>query len=351
VLKNGPGPVVMFRTDMDALPVEENTGVPYASHVRMRDITGDDVAVMHACGHDVHMASWVGTARIMAAARDRWSGTLIMLGQPAEERITGAAAMLKDGLYTRFPKPDIVVGNHDDAWAPAGKVGVIAGPALANADAITITIYGRGAHGSAPHAGIDPIVIAARSILGFQALVAREKDPQQPGVVTVGAIHGGTKHNIIPDTVQLQLSVRSFTDAVRQQLLDGIARIIKAEAASAGAPREPEMKIVESTHATVNDPALARRIKPALVAALGAENVLDGEPVMASEDFSEFVRAGAPGFFLRTGAVNPARFEELHGDKTKLPSLHSALFVPDREPTLKTFIAANVAMLRELLKK
>jgi len=351
ILRNGPGPVVMLRTDMDALPVEEKTGLPYASHVRARDITGDDVPVMHACGHDIHMASWVGTARIMAATRDRWSGTRMLSGQPAEERIVGAAAMLKDGLFTRFPKPDIAFGVHDDAWLPAGQVGVIPGYLLANADAVNITIFGRGAHGSAPQASIDPIVIAARAILGFQVLVAREKDPQEPGVVTVGAIHGGTKNNIIPDQVQLQLSVRSFTDAVRQQLLDGIARIVKAEAASAGAPREPEIKLIESTHATYNDPALAHRLTPVLASALGADNVIQAQPVMGSEDFSEYVRAGVPGFFLRVGAVTPATYAELHGDRTKLPSLHSALFAPDREPTLKTSIAAEVAVLRELLKK
>jgi hippurate hydrolase len=351
VLKNGPGPVVMLRTDMDALPVQEQTGLPYASKVRMRDITGDDVPVMHACGHDIHMASWIGTAKIMAAARDRWSGTLILIGQPAEERVIGAKAMLKDGLYTRFPKPDVVVGAHDDAWIPAGKVTVIPGYLLANSDSVNVTIYGKSAHGSAPHASIDPIVIAARTILGFQSLVAREKDPQDPGVVTVGAIHGGTKNNIIPDRVELQLSVRSFTDETRKLLLDGIARIAKSEAASAGAPREPEVKVIESTRATYNDPALAKRLEPVLAAALGAGAIMPGQPVMASEDFSEYVLAGVPGFFLRFGAVNPAKFDEVKGDKTKLPSLHSGLFAPDYPATLKTGMAAEVAMLRELLKK
>ena len=351
VLKNGPGPVVMLRTDMDALPVEEKTGVPYASKVRMRDITGDDVPVMHACGHDIHMSTWVGTAKIMAATRDRWSGTLILIGQPAEERVLGAKAMLADGLYTRFPKPDFAIGAHDDAWVPAGKVTVIPGYLLANSDSVNVTIYGKSAHGSAPHASIDPIVIAARVILGFQSLVAREKDPQDPGVLTVGAIHGGTKNNIIPDKVELQLSVRSFTDETRKLLLDGIARIAKAEAAAAGAPREPEVKNIESTHATYNDPALAKRLEPVLSAALGAGAIKPGEPVMGSEDFSEYVRAGVPGFFLRVGAVNPAKFDEVKGDKTKLPSLHSGLFAPDYQPTLKTGIAAEVAVLRELMKK
>jgi len=351
VLKNGPGPVVMLRTELDALPVEEKTGLPYASKVRARDITGDDVPVMHACGHDIHMASWAGTARIMAATRDRWSGMLILIAQPAEERVVGAKAMIEDGLFTRFPKPDFAIGMHDDAWVPAGKVTVIPGYLLANADSVNVTIYGKGAHGSAPHASVDPIVIAARAILGFQALVAREKDPQEPGVVTVGAIHGGTKNNIIPDKVELQLSVRSFTDETRKLLLDGIARIVKAEAASAGAPREPEVKVIESTRATYNDPALARRLEPVLAAALGAGNIMPGKPVMASEDFSEYVLAGVPGFFLRAGAVNAAKYDEVKGDITKLPSLHSALFAPEREPTLRTAIASEVAVLRELLKK
>src|SRR5581483_7288154 len=254
ILRNGAGPTVMLRTELDALPVEEKTGAAYASKVRMRDITGDDVAVMHACGHDVHMSSWVGTARIMAATRDRWSGTLIMLAQPAEERVKGASAMLADGLYTRFPRPDFAIALHDDAWLPAGKVGVTPGYLLSNSDAVNITIYGRGAHGSAPQAAIDPIVIAAKSIVGFQALIAREKDPQDPGVVTVGAIHGGTKNNIIPDEVKMQLSVRSFTDETRNLLLSGIERIVKAEAAAAGAPKPPLVELIESTHATYNDP-------------------------------------------------------------------------------------------------
>jgi amidohydrolase len=351
ILRNGPGPVIMLRTDMDALPVEEKTGVPYASHVRAKDITGDDVPVMHACGHDIHMASWVGTAKIMSATRDRWSGTLMLIGQPAEERVVGAGMMLKDGLYTRFPKPSIAVGMHDNAWMPAGKVTIVPGYALANSDSVNITIYGRGAHGSAPQASIDPIVIAARSIIGFQSLVAREKDPQEPGVVTVGAIHGGTKNNIIPDQVKLQLSVRSFKDSVREQLLKGIERIVKAEAASAGATKEPLVELIESTHATYNDPDLARRLTPVLAATVGPQNVTQESPLMASEDFSEFVRAGVPGAFIWVGAVEPAKYEAVHGDRTQLPSLHSALFAPDREPTLRTAIAVEVAVLRELMKK
>ncbi len=351
LLHNGPGPVIMLRTDMDALPVEEKTGLPYASHVRARDITGDEVPVMHACGHDIHMAAWIGTARLMADTRDRWSGTLMLVGQPAEERIVGARNMLNDGLFTRFPKPAYALAIHDFGWLPAGKVGVVPGFALAASDSVNITIFGKGGHGSAPHTTVDPIVIAARSILGFQSLVAREKDPQEPGVVTVGAIHGGTKNNIIPDDVKLQLSVRSFSPAVRQQLLGGIERIVKAEAASSGAPRQPEVKLIESTGATYNDPELARRLEVVLKPALGAENVTEPRPIMGSEDFSEYVAAGVPGFFLWVGAVNPQKYAAVNGDERKLPSLHSSLFAPDREPTLRTAIAAEVTMLRELLKK
>jgi amidohydrolase len=351
ILRNGSGPVVMLRTDMDALPVEEKTGLPYASHVRMKDITGDDVPVMHACGHDIHMSSWVGTATIMARTRDSWSGTLMLVGQPAEERIVGAKAMLNDGLFTRFPKPMYAVGMHDNAWYPAGKVIVVPGYAMAAADAVNITIFGKGGHGSAPHTTVDPIVIAARSILGFQSLVAREKDPQDPGVVTVGAIHAGTKNNIIPDDALLQLSIRSFTPQVREQLLSGVERIVKAEAASAGATKAPEVKVIESTRATYNDPDLSRRMLAVLKQQMGNDSVVEGKPVMGSEDFSEFVAAGVPGFFLWAGAVNKAKWDAVKGDITRLPSLHSAQFQPDPEPTLKSAITAEVVMLRELLKK
>ena len=351
ILRNGPGPVIMLRTDMDALPVEEKTGVPYASHVRAQDITGDMVPVMHACGHDIHMSAWIGTATIMAHTRERWSGTLMLIGQPAEERVMGAAAMLKDGLFTRFPKPNVAFGAHDSAVLPAGQVGIVAGPAMASSDSLNITIFGRGGHGASPHTTIDPIVIAARSILAFQTLISREKDPLEPAVVTVGAIHGGTKNNIIPDQVELQLSVRAFTKAVRQQLLQGIERIVDAEAAAANAPRKPEIKLIESTKALVNDPDLVARLVPVLARELGAAAIAKFKPFTASEDFSEYVDAGVPGFFLNVGGVPQAKFDAAQGDPAKLPSLHSSLWAPDYNPTLHTFIAAEVAVLRDLLRK
>jgi amidohydrolase len=351
ILKNGPGPTVMFRTDMDALPVDEKTGVAYASHVHAKDITGDTVPVMHACGHDIHMSSWIGTATIMAQTRDRWSGTLIMLAQPAEERVMGAKAMVKDGLFTRFPKPDFAIGAHDSAILPAGKVGIVAGPAMASSDSLEVTIYGKGGHGASPHTTVDPVVIAARSILAFQTLISREKDPIEPGVLTVGSIHGGTKANIIPDELKMQLSIRAFTPQVRDLLVQGVERIVRSEAASANAPRMPEVKILESTDALVNDPKLVSRLMPVLARELGQQAIAEMKPFTASEDFSEYLKPGVPGFFLNVGGVPPAKFQAANGDPAKLPSLHSSLWAPDYNPTIHTAVAAEVSVLRELLKK
>ena len=349
VLRNGPGPTVMLRTDTDALPVEEKTGLPYASHVRTKDDSGADVPVMHACGHDIHMASWIGTARIMAATKDRWHGTLVMVGQPAEERVMGAKAMLADGLYTRFPKPDFVLAIHDTASLPAGKVGFTNGFALANSDSLHVVIFGKGGHGAQPQSTVDPIVIAARTILALQTLVSRETDPLEPAVVTVGQIHAGTKSNIISDQAVLDLSVRSFKDTVRNHLLAGIERIVKAEAAAAGAPKEPTITLVESTHATYNDPALGKRIHEALGHTFGADNVVEEPPIMGSEDFSEYSRAGVPAYMIVVGAVEPGVFKAAQASGKTLPSPHSPLFAPDREPTLKTAMATEVTMLMEFL--
>ena len=351
VLKNGPGPTVMFRTDMDALPVEEKTGVAYASHVHAKDITGDTVPVMHACGHDIHMSSWTGTATIMAQTRDRWSGTLIMLAQPAEERVSGAKAMIKDGLFTRFPKPDFAIGMHDSAILPAGKVGILAGPAMASSDALEVTIYGKGGHGASPHTTVDPVLIAARSILSFQTLISREKDPVEPGVLTVGSIHGGAKANIIADELKMQISIRAFTPQVRDLLVHGVERIVRAEATAANAPRMPEVKITESTDALVNDPKLVARLMPVLERELGQQAIAEMKPFTASEDFSEFLKPGIPGFFLNVGGVPPAKYQAANGDASKLPSLHSALWAPDYRPTIHMAVAAEVSVLRELLKK
>ena len=349
ILKNGDGPVVMLRTELDALPVEEKTGLPYASTVRTKDDNGVDVGVMHACGHDIHMASWMGTARIMASARSRWRGTLMLIGQPAEEDGDGAKAMLADGLFTRFPRPDYAVAVHDDARDPAGLIGYHAGPLLANVNSVKITIFGRGGHGARPESTVDPIVIAARTVLALQTIVSRETSPFDPAVITVGSIHGGTRPNIIPGEVNLELTVRSLSEEVRQHLLSAIERIAKAEAAAAGAPREPLVEVSEGGYALVNDPATTQRVAAALVRELGPQQVRDTPPEMVSEDFSEFQRAGVPTLMLRVGAVERSKYDAAMKTGAALPSLHSALFIPDREPTIKAAVAAEVIMLRELM--
>ena len=349
ILKNGAGPAVMLRTELDALPVAENTGLPFASTVRTKDDAGIDVPVMHACGHDAHMAAWTATARIMAADRSRWSGTLILIGQPAEETGAGASAMVADGLLTRFPRPDFAIAVHDDSRRPSGEVGFHAGPILTNADALTIRIFGRGGHGARPEATIDPVVIASRTVLALQTIVSREVSPFDPAVITVGSIHGGTKHNIIPDEVVLQLTVRSFTTAVRQQLLRAIDRIVKAEAAAAGATKEPTIERSKTADALVNDSALTRRISTVLVREFGRERAVDTPPEMAGEDFSIFPLAGIPSLMLRIGAVEPAKYAASLKSGAPLPSLHSAQFAPDAGPTIRTAIMAEVLSLRELM--
>ena len=268
VLKNGDGPVVLVRTDMDALPVVEETGLPYASKVKARDKTGREVGVMHACGHDIHMSSFIGTARWLAEHRDRWSGTVVMVAQPAEETVGGARAMLDDGLYSRFPKPDFALALHCRPDQPAGTVGYCSGPALASSTSVSITIRGKGGHGAWPHRTIDPIVLAALLIVDLQTIVSREVEPSEPAVVTVGSIHGGTKHNIIPDEVKLQLTLRSFSEPVRQQLIAGIKRRAIALAQAHQAP-EPTVEVEEGTPPTINTPALVERVVPAFVEALG----------------------------------------------------------------------------------
>jgi amidohydrolase len=349
ILKNGAGPVAMLRTELDALPVLENTGLPFASTVRTKDDAGLDVPVMHACGHDAHMAAWTGTARIMAADRTKWSGTLIVIGQPAEETGAGAKAMVADGLLTRFPRPDFAIAVHDDSRRPSGEVGLHAGPILTNADALTIHIFGRGGHGARPEATIDPIVIAARTVVALQTIVAREVSPFDPAVITVGSIHGGTKNNIIPDEVVLQLTVRSFTDAVRQQLLRAIDRIVKAEAMAGGATRAPTIDRIVTADALVNDSALARRLSPVLMKEFGREHSVDVPPEMAGEDFSVFPLAGIPSVMLRIGAVEPAKYAAAMKSGAPLPSLHSSQFAPDAEATIKTAMMAEVLSLRELM--
>jgi amidohydrolase len=350
ILKNGPGPTVMLRTELDALPVEEKTGLPYASKVHTKNDAGLDVPVMHACGHDLHMASLLGTAEIMAHSRGSWHGTLMLIGQPAEETISGAKAMINDGFLTRFPKPDVAVALHVFNLLPAGEVGIVPGVMLTNADSLRITIYGKGGHGSAPHTTIDPIVIAARTILALQTIPSREVKPGEMAVVTVGYIHAGTKNNIIPDQAELGLTVRTYKAEVRKQVLAAITRITKAEAQAGGAVREPLIEELENTDSVYNDPALAQRLRGTLESALGKANVVLEEPNTGSEDFSYFVEQGIPGFYFGLGGADPEKFAQAKASGTMLPSNHSPLFAPDVDPALHTGITAEVAVLRNLLQ-
>jgi amidohydrolase len=350
ILKNGAGPTVMLRTELDGLPVEEKTGLAYASKVRTKDDSGRDVPVMHACGHDLHMASLVATAAIMARSKSSWHGTLVLIGQPAEETISGAKRMIEDGLMTRFPKPDIAVSMHVGNTLPAGQVGVGPGYRFSNADSLRITIYGKGGHGSMPNSTIDPIVIAARLVVTLQTIVSREVKPGEVAVITVGYIQAGTKNNIIPDYAELGLTVRSYKPEVRKQMLTAIERITKAEANAAGATQEPKVEHLEATDAVYNDPALAQRLQGVLESALGKDRVVPHEPGLASEDFSYFTAQGVPSFYFALGGADPGKYAAAKAAGTTLPSNHSSLFAPDVDPALHTGIEAEVTVLRSLLQ-
>jgi len=349
VLRNGKGPTVLLRTDMDALPIEEATGLPYASHVVAKSDSGTSIPVMHACGHDIHMSSWIGTAKLMATNRDRWHGTLILIGQPAEETGEGAPAMIKDGLFTRFPKPDFALAIHDSAIEPVGQVGFTPGYALAAADSVDITIYGRGGHGGRPQNTIDPVVIAARTVLALQTIVSRENNPLDPVVITVGTIHGGIKKSIIPDEVKLQLTVRTYKPEVRKRVLASIERVAKGEAMVGGAPKEPLVKVTPAANAMYNDPVLTKRLVATLRGVLGQANVVEVEPTMVFEDFAEFNLAGIPSADFWVGAVEPGKFAAAQQSGAPLPQLHSAAWAPDYAPTLKTAITVETTELLELL--
>lgn len=356
VLRNGAGPTVLVRTDLDALPVEERTGVPYASRVKA-DAEGGAVSVMHACGHDVHMTSFIGTARLLTHLKDRWAGTLVMIGQPAEERGTGAVAMLNDGLYTRFPRPDFALALHSSAALPAGTVGYREGYVLANVDSVDITIRGAGGHGAYPHMTKDPVVIAAQVIVALQTIASRETNPLDSVVVTVGSIHAGAKHNIIPDEARLQLTVRTYQPEVRRRVLASIERITRGIAAAAGVPedRAPIVRYSEEefTPSTYNDPALTRRAALVLQQALGKENAMEVDPVMGGEDFSRYgmTEPRVPIFIFWLGAVDPQRVREAHEKGLTLPSLHSSEFAPLPAPALRTGVKAMTALVLNLLKK
>src|SRR5580698_4616024 len=350
ILKNGAGPTVMLRTELDALPVEEKTGLAYASKVRAKDDAGHDVPVMHACGHDLHMASMVGTAAIMAHSKDTWHGTLMLIGQPAEETIVGAKGMIEDGLFTRFPKPDVIVALHVGNSLPVGQVGVTPGVISTNADSLRITIYGKGGHGSAPQTAIDPIVIAARTILALQTITSREVKPGEMAVITVGYIQAGTKNNILPDHAEPGLTVRTYKDEIRKQILAAIARITKAEAEAGGAPHEPLTEHYEATDSVYNDPALARRLRVPLEAALGSKNVIATEAITPSEDYAFFIEQGVPSLYFSLGGADPEKYAQAKATGVMLPSNHSPLFAPDLDPALHAGIAAEVAVLRNLLQ-
>ncbi len=349
ILKNGAGPTVMLRTELDALPVEEKTGLSYASKVRAQDDSGHNVPVMHACGHDLHMAALVATADIMAHSKESWHGTLMLIGQPAEETISGAKRMLDDGLFTRFPKPDVGVALHVGNDIPAGQVGITPGIYNTNADSIRITIYGKGGHGAAPQETIDPIVIAARTILALQTIVSREVKPGEMAVVTIGYIRAGTKNNIIPDQAELGLTVRTYKADVRKQILAAITRIAKAEAVAGGAQRETLIEHYESTDSVYNDPGLAERLRAPLEAALGKQNVVTTGPITPSEDYAFFIEQGVPSLYMSLGGADPQKYAEAKSSGTLLPSNHSPYFAPDVDPALHTGIEAEVAVLRNLL--
>jgi amidohydrolase len=350
LLKNGAGPVVMLRTELDALPVTEETNLPYASKVKVADASGREVGVMHACGHDVHMATLYGTAAIMAKHKDAWHGTLMLIGQPAEETITGAKKMIADGLFTRFPRPDVAVALHDENGIAVGQVGVTPGYSKAAADSLRITVYGKGGHGARPESTIDPVVMAASIVVRLQSIVAREIHPGDAAVITVGYIQAGTKNNIIPDHAEMGLTVRSYKPEVRQHLLAAIERIAKAEAEASGADKMPTVEKYESTGAVYNDTALTAHEEQVLASVVGKNNVVHEPPLMTSEDWAAYVEQGIPAFYYTLGVADPQKLAAAHASHKELPSNHSPLFAPVYQPAIKTGIATEVSVLRDLLK-
>ncbi len=356
VLKNGSGPTVLVRADMDALPVREQTGLPFASRVTATNSAGTEVPVMHACGHDIHVTCLVGLARLMTGLKGSWHGTLVLIGQPAEETTSGARAMLKDGLFTRFPKPDVCLALHDKADLPAGTIGYNPGYMLANVDSVDITVRGVGGHGAWPHTTKDPIVLAAEIVLALQTVVSREIEPGQAAVITVGSIHGGTARNIIPDEVKLGLTVRSFSDQVRQKTLEAIRRIARGQALSAGLPEDRLPVVTEArdfTPATFNDPQTTERVMKAVQLWLGTDKVQLTRPVMGGEDFSEFGRTAEKisSCFFWVGGVKPEEYAEAVSTGKTLPSLHSPFWAPDAEVTIRTGVTAMTAAVLAWLQR
>jgi hippurate hydrolase len=356
VMKNGPGPVLLIRADMDALPVKEQTGLPFASKVTGKLPNGTDTPVMHACGHDTHITTWLATGRRLAAMRDQWAGTVVMVLQPGEELVMGAQAMLADGLFKRFPKPDYLLAFHDAATLPAGVIGVTNGYVLANVDTVNVDVKGVGGHGAYPQNTKDPIVLASRIVNALQTLVSRENDPQQPAVVTVGSFHAGTKSNIIPDDAKLALTVRSYTPETRKLLLDGIRRIVRGEAIAAGMPedRMPTVEIEQpSADATFNTPELSGRLTQLFTSHFGKERVTEPKPVMAAEDFGRFWLAdkSKQSVIFWVGGVPKEKWDAVAGDATKLPALHSPLWAPDADAVISTATEAMTVAALDILKK
>lgn len=348
VLENGAGPTLMLRTDLDGLPVVEDTGLPYASEVRTKDKRGATVGVMHACGHDIHMSNLIGASRLLAESCDRWSGTLVCIAQPAEELGEGAKAMLADGLFARFPRPDYAVALHAANDLEAGKVALCSGYFGANVDSVDITVKGRGGHGAAPHTTIDPIVLAAKLVLDLQTIVSREIKPIEPAVITVGSIQGGTKHNIIGDDCTLQLTVRTYSSDVRLLIAEAIGRKASAAAASAGAP-EPEIEYSEGTPSLYNDPGLTDRVRGVLERTLGEAKVETAVPMMGAEDFSRYGKAGVPICMFRLGTINRDRLDAWATAGETPPSMHSSKYWPNAEPALRTGVRAMAAIVEDLL--
>jgi amidohydrolase len=356
VMKNGTGPVLLIRADMDALPVKEQTGLPFASQVVGKLLDGTATSVMHACGHDTHVATWLGTARRLAAMKNEWSGTVVMILQPGEELVMGARAMLDDGLFSRFPKPDYLLAFHDSASLPAGMIGVTRGYALANVDTVNIDVKGVGGHGAYPQNTKDPIVLASRIVMALQTIVSRENDPQQPAVVTVGSFHSGTKSNIIPDDARLALTVRSYTPETRKLLLDGIRRIARGEAMAAGLP-EDKMPTVEieqpSADSTFNTLELSDHLLELFGKHFGKSRVVETKPIMASEDFSRYWLAdkSKQSVIFWVGGVPKEKWDAVGGDTLKLPALHSSLWAPDADAVISTATEAMTVAVLDILKK
>lgn len=355
VLKNGAGPTVLIRADMDGLPIEERSGQPVMSKARQIDTDGVEKPVMHACGHDTHITGMIATARRLAAMKDRWSGTVLFVVQPAEERIGGAIAMVRDGLYTRFPKPDYALAFHVDASGLAGTVSASEGTQYSSSDAVEVVIPGVGAHGAAPHQGKDPVYMAAQFVIALQGLISRERPPLDPGVITVGSFHAGNKNNIIPEEAKLALTVRANTRAERDALIEGIGRIAQGIGQMNGmaADRMPTVKVVESTPVTANDPALARRLNATLAQALGAARVIPFvQETMGAEDFAYFVTpdTGVKGYYFAVGGAERAWLDAAKAGGPPIASHHSPLFRVSPEPAIVTGATAMTAAALDLLK-